>query len=193
MPIPVLVTAPTVDLLTLKEAKNHCRVDTSDDDEFIDGLIASVTSYLDGYAGVLGRALLQQTWKMEHANFSADLCIPLGNVLSVDAVKYYDTNNTQQTASASLYELVLEPGSAEVCLKYGQSWPVAYMRRDAIEVTWKAGYGTTAASVPSAIRHAALLLLGHWYNNRGAATDTPFSELPMGVAASLAPHRIRKF
>jgi uncharacterized phiE125 gp8 family phage protein len=37
---------------------------------------------------------------------------------------------------------------------------------DAVVVTWWAGYGATGSSVPASIRHAILMLVGYWYENR---------------------------
>lgn len=62
------VTAPTVDLLTLEEAREQLRVvacgspPEHPDDALIQTLIGIVTSELDGVDGWLGRALLDQIW-----------------------------------------------------------------------------------------------------------------------------------
>jgi len=44
------------------------------------------------------------------------------------------------------------------------------------------GYGSAASDVPADIRQAALLIVGHLYENREAVIDTNgYTMLPMGV------------
>jgi hypothetical protein len=57
---PVRTAAPTKHLLTREEAKLHLRVDGNDEETLIDMLIAVVTAQLDGWSGMLGRALLSR-------------------------------------------------------------------------------------------------------------------------------------
>ena len=54
---PVRTVAPTSTPVSLDEAKIHCRVDHTDEDDLITGLIAAATENLDGCGGILGRAL----------------------------------------------------------------------------------------------------------------------------------------
>lgn len=188
---PVRTVAPATALLTTGEAKAHLRVDHSDEDTFIDFLVEAATSYLDGYSGILGRALITQTWKVELEEFEDDeVCLPLGNLVSVTSVKYYDLSNTQQTLSTSVYGAYTDDSGPYIEVKAGQVWPQVYDREDAIEIIWQAGYGTTTASVPAAIRAGALLLIGHWYRNREAVAEGTFAELPMAAQALLAPYRL---
>src|SRR5690606_3870606 len=45
------------------------------------------------------------------------------------------------------------------------------------------------STVPEPIKVAILLLVGHWYQNREAATAKSISELPYAVSALIAPYR----
>jgi hypothetical protein len=47
----------------------------------------------------------------------------------------------------------------------------------------------TAAPVPASVKHAALLLIGHFYNNREAVGTEKLRALPMAVDMLIAPHR----
>jgi uncharacterized phiE125 gp8 family phage protein len=71
MPFPVLVTPPVAAPVSLAEAKAHLRVDFDDEDALISGLIDAATQHLDGWSGVLGRALMPQTWEMSLDRFPA--------------------------------------------------------------------------------------------------------------------------
>ena len=57
------------------------------------------------------------------------------------------------------------------------------------------GYGMAESSIPAPIRSAALLMIGHLYQNREAVTGygAALQETPMGVEALLAPYRKAAF
>ncbi len=189
---PVRTVAPAVDLVTAAEVKAQCRIDTSDDDTLIAALIAAATSYVDGYSGILGRALVNQTWAQKFPSFpgGAVLGLPLAPVQSITSITYYDSDNASQTLASSVYALLDDELGPHVALQVDQSWPSAYSRADAVTVTFVAGYGAAASAVPAAIRHAALMLIANWYENRQTVVvGAVVLPLPFSVAALLAPFR----
>lgn len=190
---PVRTVAPATAILTTAEAKAHCKVDHSDEDTLIDALISTATTYLDGYSGVLGRALITQTWKIETGAFCDKLRLPVGDLIAVSSVKYYDTGNTQQTLASTVYGAYTDAQGPFLAEKPDQDWPDIYDRRDAIEVIWTAGYGAAATSIPQAIRQAALLMIGHWYENREAVSiGESVAEIPLAATALIEPYRMNR-
>lgn len=188
---PTLFTAaPPGTLVTLAEAKAHCRVDDADSDALLNSLIAAAESYLDGYSGVLGRALLKQTWEQKLAEFATRMSLKVGIASAIVSVHYFDAANADQTLSPTVYQMLTDEIGSYLTLAAGQSWPATYAREDAVTIQWEAGYGAAAANVPQAIRQAMLLLIGHWHENREAVVigETAI-ELPMAVTALLAPFR----
>jgi uncharacterized phiE125 gp8 family phage protein len=185
---PVLTIAPAVPVLDLAEVKDHLRVDHSDEDTLIDALIDAATAHVDGYSGVLGRALVTQTWAVEYPTFMNRLDVPLAPMQSA-TVAYYDSLNVLQTLSSSVYAVLSDGLGPYISLKYNQQWPQTYTRDDAVKITWVAGYGATAADVPAAIRAAMLLMIGHWYMNRETVSEKAMAELPMASSALLSPFR----
>lgn len=79
-PAPVLITAPSAQVVTLAEAKAHLRVDHADEDDVIEGFIAAAVAYLDGWQGVLGRGIMPQTWRQEFADWG-DLQLAMPDVV----------------------------------------------------------------------------------------------------------------
>ena len=76
--------------------------------------------------------------------------------------------------------------------KTGFTWPVAQQRSDAINIEFVAGFGDAASDVPDTIRHAMLMLISFWYENReneliGVTSKT----LPFGFVDLLNIHRER--
>lgn len=189
-----LVSAPATPLLSLAEAKEHVRVDHTDDDTFLESVVAAANGWMDGEAGILGRALITQTWRL---TLSAPprgrfLSLPVPVVQSVSSVAYFDETNTEQTFAADNYRLISHPEHGLIELADGANWPNTYRRGDAMSVDFVAGYGDTATDVPQPIRHAAALLAVHWYENREAATERSMAALPLGVQALLANYRLAR-
>jgi uncharacterized phiE125 gp8 family phage protein len=185
---PIRTVAPTGPILTIDEVKAHLRVDHADEDQLIIGLIDAATAHIDGYNGILGRALVTQTWTVDFPTFRNRLDIPLGPIQSA-TIQYYDSTDVQRTLATSVYAVLSDGLGPYVALRYNQQWPQTYTRDDAVRITFVVGYGA-AASVPVAIRAAMLLLIGHWYDNRSTVSvGETASEMPVSAAALLAPFR----
>ena len=186
-----VVTAPSVEPVTLAEAKAHLRVDGTDEDTVISGLIVAAREVCEPKAR---RAFVTQTLKMSFDEWPEDdyfrlLRPPLA---SVTHVKYYDSAGVLQTMSASDYvvDVAVQPG--RVYLEYGKSWPTATLRPGLpIEITYVAGYGA-AAAVPQRYKQAICLLVGHWYENREQVVVAPGSsavQVPFAVMTLLTTGR----
>ena len=172
-----LITAPAAYPVTTAEAKAHLRVDGSDEDTLIDGLIAAAADYVEQYTG---RAIGTQTWELALDAFSDTILLPKGPVQSVTSVKYSDTAGVEQTVSADDYTLdASEP--AWIVRNSDASWPATLTGINVVRVRYVTG------NVPAAIKHAVLLLIGDWYSARedmGAR-----STIPNGVQALLTNFR----
>lgn len=185
---PVRTVGPSAPIIDLADAKAHLRVLANDDDALIEALISAAEAHLDGFSGILGRALVTQTWQRSFGCFpSCDtIRLPLGPLIGSVAVTYYDSANAQQ--SFTDFTAVSDAVGPKVVLGAAASWPGTFDRPDAITITWQCGYGD-AADVPAPIIHAAKLLIGHWFASREATAPSSLSELPLAVSALLAPYR----
>lgn len=186
---PTRIEGPAEALLSLEDAKIQCRVDGSSEDDLITALVAGAEAHLDGYAGVLGRALVTQTWEQKFDSFPADRCLrlPLGN-LQAATVTYYDGSNQSRTFTD--FTAVSDAIGPMLILPETATWPTTYDRPDAVTVEWECGYGTVE-NVPASIIHAVRLLVAHWYDNRVAVTSGAApSVVPMAVDMLLAPYRM---
>lgn len=187
---PTLETAPATALITLDEAKQQVRRDDDDDNAILTRLIAVVMSRLDGVDGILGRALITQTWSESFDAFpaGATLCLSLAPVIDVTSVTYFDTDDQEQTFPGANYSAFNRSRRGYVKLGYNSAWPSSYERDDAVTVTYQAGYGAAASDVPAAIKHAAMMMLAHYYENREAVlVGTISSDLPQGIMTLLRP------
>lgn len=199
-----LQTAPEVEPVTLAEAKAHCRVDYSDDDTLLTTLITAVRKHLDGPSGILGKALVSQTWDYTIDEFpegEKGILLPLSPVQSITSITYTDSAGASQTLASSVYQLVTsgDHGRARIVEAYDKSWPSTRDEPQAVTIRFVAGYGTDASSppisqAPEAIKHAMLLMIGHFYENREATlVGVNAQDLPLGVNALLQPYRASWF
>lgn len=136
---PVLITAPTSQPVTLAEAKAHCRVDGTDDDALLAGLIAAAVGHMDGWTGVLGRCIMPQTWRVSAS--AGDVVLPMPDVTEAEA------------------------GGQALAATATALGPMVTLAEDA-DVTFTCAM---PAHLLATARVAVLLLVGHLYANREAA------------------------
>lgn len=162
-----LVTAPSVEPVTLAEAKLHLREDGGAQNDHISNvLIPAARQWVEKRTW---RALITQTWDFTWRRFppGRELHVPLPPMQSVTSVQYYDTDNAQQTLASSTYLTDVSESAGIIRLKDDQSWPDTYTDRpSAVVVRAICGYGDAASDVPEHFIHAMHLLIGHWYANR---------------------------
>lgn len=204
---PVLVTPPTIKPVTLTEAKAHLDISYTEKDTQIGVLIAAATSYLDGWTGVLGRALCQQTWRQDFDGFycwsntprrvyGLRLRLPLYPVISITSVKYTDANAVEQTIAGANYTLKEDDLGAYVEFVTTYYFPTVGPESASVRVAYLAGYADNAgvSTAPDAIRQAILILVRHWFDNPSAvAFGAVVEKMPFAVEALIAPYRRIKF
>lgn len=175
--LPVTVTvAPASEPVTLAEAKTHCAVDGSDNDAELGLMIGAARTFVEEYCGI---KLVSQTVVMRASSFCDLGHLPVAPLISTTSVTYLDTAGAEQTLSTDVYESVLVGLEPSIRLKINQSWPSPRTATDALRVTATAGY----SSLPASIKHALLLLIGKWFDDRSVG------EVPEGVKSLLSNHR----
>lgn len=175
-----MITASTLKLLTVQEAKQQCRI-TEDDDAHNADLSTLIDEVTDFIESLLNRSLLTSTRELHIATFGTgeELLLPFAPLQSVTFVKYYDEDNVQQTLSSSRYFAITDDRSCgSVYLHPDYEWPETFERPDAVQIRFVCGW-TSAANVPAGIRKAAKMLLAHWFENREAVADRTFTEVPL--------------
>lgn len=160
-----LITPPSGEPVSSTEAKAHLRVDTADDDALIVSHITTARQRLDGQNGLLGRALLTQTWEAVLDGFPCGfITLPLPPLVSVTSIKYQDGANTEQTLNADQYEIDSTSTQARIYPVAGASWPQTYATINAVTIQFECGYGN-AAAVPEPIKTAIKLIVQMLHDN----------------------------
>lgn len=188
-----LIAAPTIEPITLAEAKLHCRVDSAADDTLITGLIVAARQQAEERTG---RALITQQWRYDLAAFPIDhVELPNPPLQSVQGITYLDAAGNRQTLAGTEYDVIAAESVGVALPAYGKAWPACRAHPGSVQISFTAGYGLSAGNVPQAIRQWILLAIGTWYAQREAViTGTIVSELPRNFwDALLDPYRILRF
>jgi uncharacterized phiE125 gp8 family phage protein len=184
---PILVTPPAELPVTVALAREHCLIDGTDFDTYLEALIGAAVAHLDGYSGILGRCIVSQTWKQEFDAFGRTLRLPL---LALEAVAVTSTNTAGQIATVNQANYTLQHDERGSLVRFKDSFeiPGDLYQTKAVSVSFTAGFGG-AADVPLAIKHAILMMVAHWFAHREAVTDVALSLVPIGAMAMLVPFR----
>lgn len=207
-----LVTPPAVEPVSLQLAKSHLRVEDTFtlDDTLISAYVTAARQYAEQYTN---RAFFDQTWVLSLDHFPLALAhstinpgtrkewlftgfwndqtiyVPKPTLVSVTSITYVDSDNVVQTLDPSTYTVDRTSEPARIVPAPGQYWPfVQSYIPGSVRVTYVAGSygdGSTANLCPQTIVLAILLLVHHWYENRGASTEQNLKSTPNGVESLL--------
>lgn len=179
---------PASEPLALADAKTYLRVDTTNDDTLITGLITAARAYGEEY---MRRSLITQTWKLAYdgclllnpawrlpfvMRAPVAVALPRGPVTAVISVTAFAQDGTSTTISSSAYVM----DAAQNALIFFS--PVIAQR---VEIVYTAGYGSSASNVPLPIVEGMQSHIGAMYDQRGDAS----SGLPAQSIALYAPYR----
>ena len=115
----VIPAASTV--VTLTEAKNWLKVDISDDNTLITDLIKASEIFAQEFCN---RQFLTATFDYSVECWNPQrIYIPKQGLTVVNSVKYFDTDDTEQTLAASVYGTDIKGVLGSIYLKTNQVWP----------------------------------------------------------------------
>jgi uncharacterized phiE125 gp8 family phage protein len=163
----VRYAAPSVEPVTLAEAKVQCKVDTSDDDAYISSLITMARQYVED---TLDISLISQTWEARYDTFPLwEIILPRPPMASgTVTVTYRDEGGQTQTLSSASAAFQTDhyatPG--RIYPLYEGVWPAVRGDENSVVVRWPAGYGASGASCPGVTKTLILLLVAHFYEHR---------------------------
>lgn len=162
-----LITASTALAVTLAEAKEHLRVDSSDEDTLITAMITAATETAEQ---ITGRAIMPQTWLLTLDAFEDELVLTRVPVASIVSVTYTDPDGVELALSTGSNWRLLDLDDyapARIVPVYGYSWPATRAQAEVVGVEYVAGYAN-AAAVPEPIKAWIKLTVSAMYENREA-------------------------
>ncbi len=188
----ILIDPPASPPVTLEEAKAHCRVDDDYEDAWFETAIAVATEALDGTEGLLGRALVTQTWCLTLERFPSVISVPLPPCQSVSAIAYRDPAGAARTLDPADYQLVGTGGmaAARILPAPGKSFPSVLAGPEAVTVTFVAGRPRPAPP----LRMAILMHVAHlWANRESVMVGAGAMATPQGYDDLVLPYRLWSF
>lgn len=185
-----LDTEPTKEPISRALFKEHSRISTDADDDYIDNLIKTVRRQVEQ---ITNRALITQTWiyYMDAWPTGNYFKLPYPPLQSVTSVKYLESDATVSTMASGEYIVDIDSEPGRVVLDYSESWPSEILLpSNPIYTEFVCGYGDDRLDVPDDIRWAMLMLCAHYYEMREPTiTGTILTPVPDTVDRLLADHR----
>lgn len=180
-----LLEGPSQEPVSIADAKHWLRVEHAQDNDLIGALIVSARMLVEQTTRVL---LLSQRWRITCvAALAGDgIELPLAPILSVDQVRLQPLAGASFTLDAASWRLDRAGDVAR--LELLSLTAATFDARIEIDVT--AGFGSSAADVPSPLIQAVRMLVARWYDHRGDASIVREAAVaPHDVMALLAPYR----
>lgn len=169
-----IIVPPSVEPVSLAEAKHHCRTDDSADDAFITALIVAAREQAEHETG---RALCTQTRELVLDAFPEDFVLRGAPIISLVSLKFIDEAGVEQTLDPQDTQLDKDSEPGYLIPAYGKAWPASRAEPNAVRVRYTCGYGA-AAAVPQGIKHWILLAVGTMYAQRETIASGQIVALP---------------
>lgn len=183
-----ITTAPTIEPVSLAEAKLWLKVDGDDDDDLIGSLITAATDYCQQYEG---RAYIEQTITAFINTFAKVVNLPMSPVLSITSVHYLDVDGNWELLDDAFYNLHNTTDPAYIEFDISDISVGVKDCDNAVRIIFTSGYryhdgAAWAGDVPERVKAAMCLLITHWYERRMATCEQALKEIPMGVKSLLS-------
>jgi uncharacterized phiE125 gp8 family phage protein len=176
------MATPTTEPVSLALAKEQLREDSDAADTLITGLITAAREYWEDFCG---RAFITRECTLT-VPFARSVALRMPPVQEVTSVIVTDSAGVETTLDdetdyrlvttgiVPVVELLTTPADAET-----------------VTVSYTAGYGDTAADVPTRAIQAILITITHWYDHRGLLADVPGqTEAPLAARSLMVQLRV---
>ncbi len=184
-----IITPPKIQPVTVGEVKEQLGIDDTVTEGLITRRIKEATSWAEKYTK---RAFISQTREIRWNHFQEEHQVP--SALSVNSVKYIDSNGGEQTVPVSDYVLDTYDPIEHVRAKYNVTWPETRAEKNAVRIEFIAGYGTKATDVEPEIIEAIILLVGHWTNFQSQSEDgSIIAHVPKPIERILDKYSVTRY
>lgn len=158
--------------ISIDELKQNLRILNTLEDYKIQALCNASCAYVEEVSGLV---LSEHEYTLTLAGFAPVITLPVNPVKEIVSVSYYDDQDALQTIDIADLEISLE----QYCTTISYDFPETATRTDAVTIVFNSGL-PDGVKYPENLKHAAILLASHWFENRSAAGDS-MKEIPFGV------------
>ena len=157
--------APSVDVVTLAEAKEFMNIPFSDDDTLIQAQIDAATKWLEDWTR---RAFIDQTWTLtfDEEPLQDWFDMPRPELQSITQIESFVDDGTGTLFDLTKLIVSVNRLVGRVTLINGNTWPTDLRNAEAMVVTYVAGYGALATDVPDPLHEAILRFVDELYQHR---------------------------
>ncbi|RVK40895.1 head-tail connector protein [Sinorhizobium meliloti] len=171
---PVLVTAPEALPVSVAEVKSALRVDGGDSDADLERLIRSAVAHYEGWSGILGIALVAQTWRQDFNSFDRKMMLGLRPVQSISSIKWRNEAGQISTVATEDYALKTDAGGRSyVRFVNNFSTPSGLYEDAAVSIEFVAGWPIVedVPTTPDDIKTAIIIRVQKHYDAAALANS----------------------
>jgi len=163
-----VTSEPATEPVSVEDAKRNCDEDDNARDVDFSRWVTEARKQVEAESR---RSLITQTLQLKLDAFPACdyIELPQPPAIAISSITYLDTAGDSQTWASSNYSIDADRTPGLVLLDYGKTFPVTRDDRNAVTITYTAGYGTSPSDVPGSAKAAILLLIRQWYDNPESA------------------------
>jgi uncharacterized phiE125 gp8 family phage protein len=146
-----IITPPTVEPITLVQARKQCKVDAEgdppvhEDDDLLMLYATAAREWCEHFTGI---AIAPTGVQIEMSSFPSAIVLESGPVIGITSVTYLDDAAVRQTVAPSVYYLDTNGSVTTLRLKRGQAWPVALAETGSVRVQYDIGFGVVTTPPP---------------------------------------------
>lgn len=204
-----ITTQPTIEPISIEEAKEHLRLDDDIDDIPVLTYVKAARLWAEKYTGRFFITRTVQQFLDSSASTldplyegmrSGILARPYGNyielsaspTITVTSVNYYNDSDTQSTWATSNYYVDNVSDLGRIYLRDTGTFPTDLRAANGLEINYTAGYGSARSDVPSDIKLAMLQYMTFAYEHRGEQEGGTPPMLPKILNTLLSPYKIMR-
>lgn len=179
--------------VTNDEQKLFSKIDLPDDDAIVTSLNETATDYIND---TLQKSLTNEVFELYLDAFPPGSCpivIFRTPLFSVASILYIDTDGVEQTFASSSTKVDDKAEPAAIHLAFNKSWPATRREVNAVKVTFTAGFGVLANTVPERYKTIVKHMFAHLYEHREPMKDKQWVEIPEHLNALIDKYRIKVF
>ncbi len=168
----IVITPPSVEPLTLAEARVQCHVDDAAHDAMLNACISGARAKCEG---LIQKFLITRTVEQNFDAFPPvnELHLRGCPAVSIVSVTYTDPLGATQALDPSAYTLdATDFADPWLLPAYGTTWPATRDSINAVRVRYIAGFGAAGADVPADVRVWLLMTTAYLFAQREAMDAT---------------------
>ena len=186
------VITPNLELpLSLDEVKLYCRIDsdnTAEDDVF-NMLICTAMKVFEQ---MTGRTLMKTGFETYRTCWKKCITLKRSPLVSIDLVKYIDTEESEQTVNSDDYYIAEDPFFSSLIFDDTFDYPNLNNKINQIIIQFTAGYAQDETEVPCDIKNALLQYVCFLYQNRGDCACMSMANMPATVKVLFSNYKIHE-